>query len=487
MNEKKEDNRRTTVIANAFCVSCFLFLSIPYLIIATYAGPSADDFSNLNHTLGLEGSNFLIKAIHASIDTFKGWQGTYFGNTFTFVGGALYHYGGVFALHIEYFINVLVYFMSSLFLFLRIFKKIDMTSSKRIGMSFIVTALFNLMILYDYDVSEVFYWHTGLAIYTLPMSFAILAIACVLKDNLSRIEVIIVAILAFCAAGGALDISAFVTGSLLLIAFYKSYTSKRFDRTISCFVIALIGSLINCLAPGNFVRHAVISDKFPIADSFRYGFTNTFKAIWEYVGNGTIILLFCLCLLLFNHLKETNIKFVNPFVMGGVLFLGSIIIDFPVYLGYASGELPLRCLFVRKVSMGLFIIISAINLTGWLSKKVQNGFTYKKEFVAIMIGIVLIASTNLFPRDCWNTVKPFKIWNDLCFIESLQSYESTNNYIIETLRSNEGNDVVLNVPTYDTLGYLKSIGLTDNPENWVNTAVSGYFHNNSIVFTVGAE
>ncbi len=485
MKNHKMDNKNIT--SNFFCIALFLFLVVPYLIVATYAGPSADDFSNLNNTIAHVDKLFFMKAIHASINSFVGWQGTYFGNILAFLGGAIFHFGGVYALRIEFIINILIFFMSSLFLFWRIIEIIDVSYTKRMKVSLVVASLFSLMILYDFDVSEVFYWHTGLAVYTIPTSLTLLTIACAIKKDMSKKDLIVVAGLSFCAAGGALDIAAFVTGSLMLIAIYKSFISKKADNIIICFIVALIGSLINCLAPGNFVRHGIMTEKFPIADSFRYSFANTVKSFWEYVGNGTIILLFCICLLLFNNLKDTNIKFVNPFVMIGLLFVGSIIIDFPVYLGYASNTIPLRCIFVRKVSMTIFIIISALNLTGWLSKKVDEVFLYKKEFVAIISGLVLIAFTNIISEDCWNVIKPFKIWNDLFYKESLQSYESANKYIIETLKNNEGNDVILNVPSYDTLGYLKSIGLTDDSENWVNTAVSYYFNNKSIIFTVGSE
>ncbi len=394
-------------------VVCFLFIFLPYIIVATYAGPSADDFSNLNNTLSQGGSSFLVNAVRASIYTYKNWQGTYFGNTATFIGGAIFHYGGMTALHIEYVLNIFIFFASCLYLFWTIFGHIFQSFSKRFNSTFLLTSLFCLMVLYDYDVSEVFYWHTGLAIYTLPVSFTLLSIAIVLKKNVTKKEIFIAAILTVFAAGGSLLVSAFVTGTIMLIVIYKSYEEKKVDKTVICFLTALIGSLTNTLAPGNFIRHARLSDDFPVFSSIRYGLVNTFKALWEYVGNGTVILILCACLLLFNSLKESRIKFINPVLLMLLLYIGSAIIEFPLYLGYAAGGMLTRCLFVRKTSMALFMTISALNLTGWISRRTKSGFSFSHEYVTIIISLFFVASVSVFPHDCWDNTKPFKIWNDI--------------------------------------------------------------------------
>ncbi len=469
-------------------IALYLFFIVPFILVAFYAGPSADDFSNLHHTLSSEGNTFFGKAIYASVDTYMKWQGTYFGNAFTFIGGAIYHYGGLAALRCEYIINILFFFTSCTYFFWRLVGMVFTASRQRIRITLLIATIFNLMILHGFDVSEVFYWHTGLGMYTIPLSCALLSIGIALKHSISIIDMVVAITLAVAASGGALDISAFVTGSLCLIVAYRICTTKKMHQTAYVFIAALIGSLINVIAPGNYVRHAVISDEFPVLGSFKYGVVNTFEAQWEYVGNGTIIIVFCLCICLYNMLKEQErIKYINPFLLMLILFWGSVIIDFPVYLGYSLATFPLRVLFVRRVTMVIFFIVWALNLTGWISKRLGEELAYKKEFIAVVIGLVVVSFALIFPQNVWTTVNPFKMWHDLCINESLTAYKDTNDYILNELKAGNNTDVVISVDAYDTLGYLKSIGLTGDPNYWVNTEVAAYFQNKSVVFYLNAQ
>ena len=70
----------------------------------------SDDFTNLVSVLEKEDSSFLMKAIHTSKIVYFTWQGTYFGNLYTYIAGAIFHFGGIFALHIEYLCVILFFF-----------------------------------------------------------------------------------------------------------------------------------------------------------------------------------------------------------------------------------------------------------------------------------------------------------------------------------------------------------------------------------------
>ena len=100
--------------ANIFLIIsiiCFFFMLVPYLLTATYANPSADDFSNLIGTMSQTGSSFLEKAIKQSVHIYVVWQGTYTGNFLTAFGGLIYYKSGVWGLHLEYMVNILIFFL----------------------------------------------------------------------------------------------------------------------------------------------------------------------------------------------------------------------------------------------------------------------------------------------------------------------------------------------------------------------------------------
>lgn len=478
-------NKKNVILV--FSIIIFFLMLLPYLYIATYASPSADDFSNLSSTLRQNNVSFWGKAISQSINTYKAWQGTFTGNFVTFMGGYIYYKFGVFGLHIEYICNICLFFIAIWSVTLNITKMFSTNKLETLTFTFITATLVLFIALYDFDVSEVFYWHTGLAMYTLPLSLSLFQISIIIKKEIKRREIIAASILGFIAAGGSLDISAFACGVSLLFALHKILKMKKIDYTIIIFVITLTGAVINVAAPGNYVRHAAFSEEFPIWSSLMYSYTGVCKAVWKYVGNGTIYFIILLCTLLFNKLKEAQIVYINPVLLAILLFIGAVIIDFPVYLGYSGSSLPLRCEFVRRVTLTIFMFAVSFDTMGWFAKKSINNIHFSAEIHIMFVIVSFIALNSCVPSGSWGNVKPFKIYNDICFNSidhRLSRYEEVNNTTLEILKNGSGQDIVINVPGYDSLGYLKELGLTSNPNDWVNVAIADYFGNNSIVFTV---
>lgn len=390
-------------------------------------------------------------------------------------------------LHLEYVLNILLFYWA-LFSFSNLFsKKIFKSAQNAYTISFILTSLMSLMILYDFDVSEVFYWHTGLCMYTVPLSFSLLVFAILLKKYISNVDLLIGCGLSFFAAGGSLDISAFVCGVSLLLFLYRSKKKNGIDKTIVVFLTGIGGALLNVLSPGNYDRHGLITDRFPVWNAIKYSNAGVFHNFCTFVQNGTIIFLIILCVLLFRKLRVSNILFVNPILLMLILYVGSIIIDFPVYLGYAGDYFPLRCEFVRRTASTIFLCIAFINMTGWIAKKTERNFPFSIEFISALIILVFLTLHACVPIGALDTVKPFKIYNDIYFNSidhRLTNYEETNNMIISELQKGVGQDVVINVSSYDTLGYFKSLGLSSDSNNWVNLALASYFGNNSIIFNI---
>ncbi len=479
---KEKSNR------NLLCSALLLFFVIfPYLVVVKYASPSADDFTNINNVLNQANPLFLGKVIRASINTYKGWQGTYTGVFLCFLGSGIYQKFGIFGLHLEYFCNIVFFFLSVCCVVGNIVKKLKLEKKEFLSLTFVITSLLSFIILYNYDVSEVFYWHTGLTVYTIPLCFSLLTLAFLLKNELKIWEIVLISFIGFLGAGGSLDISAFVCGVTLLVAVYESLVNKKISNSFVVFIATFVGAIVNVIAPGNYSRHSIISDQFPVLNSIKYSFSGVFKAFWEYIGNGTMILLLLLCFFIFNTLKRTEIKFINPLLLAFILFMGSAIIDFPVYLGYAGGSLPIRCEFVRRVSMAIFVLVVLLDTTGWIATKTDKIVHLSIENSMAVVIAIVISLNACVPIGSWDNVKPFKIYNDIYFNSidhRLTEYMDATNTILYTLETNPGKDVVINIPSYDSLGYLKSLGLTDDPTFWVNVGIAQYFGNKSIVLNI---
>ncbi len=480
----KDSGKQNSIILT-IAILFFLLICSPYVCVATYANPSADDFSNLLATFNRPESTFLGKAISQSAFIYLTWQGTFFGNLLTYIGGAIYYWWGVIGLQIEYICNILLFFGALWGISFSFYSKAFFSKKQLYSATFTTAGLIGFMSVYNFDVSELFYWHTGLSMYTVPLSLAIIVVVILLNEENNHWQIIIAALLAFASSGGALDISAFVCGVTFLIAIYKSFCKKKVDRSVMVFLLGLLGAVINVAAPGNYVRHSAISAEYPILTSLKHSNMGVFKELWKYSENGTIIFVILLCIVMFNSLKKSKITFVNPVLLAIVLYIGSVIIDFPVYLGYAGEELPIRCEFVRRVAMTLFLFAVSFNTTGWFAKRSERELCLSKELLAVMCLIFFTALHACVPTDSWEELKPFKIYSDLYYNHRLSNYEKANQQIIETLKNSKGQDVVLKVPGYNSLGYLKQLGLSEDPDNWINVDIAKYFGNNSIVFTVG--
>ena len=472
----------------AGAVILFLVVLFPYLYVATYASPSADDFPNLSAVLEKSNKSFLGKTISQSINVYQSWQGTYSGSFLCSLGLGIFYKFGILGLHLEYVGNICLFFVALWCVIKNFFKKLEFSPKGTFALAFITTSLMAFIMLYDFDVSEVFYWLTGLAVYTLPLSFSLFTVAILMNEKISARELVIASILGFIAAGGSLNISAFICGVTLLLGFYKFMKNKRIDRSVIVFLIIFVGTIINVAAPGNYVRHEMISNSFPIWISLKYSCMDVLKALWGYIENGTIMLLILLSTLLYNKLKEAKVIFINPILLAVVLFMGSVIIDFPVYLGYAGASLPLRCVFIRRVTLTIFLFAMILNIIGWLAKRNEKYIQFSPENCIAIVMFSIIALKFFVPSGNLEAIKPFKIYYDI-YYESidhrLSSYEEVTNLTLSILENSVGQDVVINVPNYDSLGYLKTLGLTSDPTYWVNVGVAKYYGNNSIVFTIG--
>ena len=138
--------------------------------------------------------------------------------------------------------------------------------------------------------------------------------------------------------------------------------------------------------------------------------------------------------------------------------------------------------------MTLFLFVVMLDTIGWFAQKTDKKICFNIENCIAVIVTVLIALNACVPVGSWDSVKPFKIYNDIFFNsidQRLTTYENTTNMILDTLKTSPGEDVVINIPDYDSLGYLKTLGLLDDATNWVNLGIAEYFGNKSIVLNVG--
>ena len=227
----------------------FLVLLLPYIFAALYANPSGDDFAAMDDVINAGANTYLGKVLFCVADLYRTWQGTYFGGFCAYIGSGVFDKFGLFGIHLEYVITICLYF-SVFFLFIRELLNCVLNNNTTV-ISLIISSILLFVILYDSNVSDLFYWHSGLSIYTIPITCGLAALIFLMDNKLGVWRIVFAAILAFLCSGGALNVSAFICLLSLLVLAYRVYTKKRVFDSIIVFGTALMGAIINVLAPGN--------------------------------------------------------------------------------------------------------------------------------------------------------------------------------------------------------------------------------------------
>ena len=239
---------------------------LPVIMACFYGLPAADDFSNARGWIIFQG-NHLKYVFENMIKVYMSWQGTYFG---AFLAGIpIYYMWGYIGLRLCMFINVAI-FLFSCYLFTKYALKWFGITENTIA----TLLLYTIGMVYQLcnnNLDETFYWYTGICVYTLPLSCMLLCFSCYIayEDKKENKFLILGCILAFLAAGGSLNVAALLCAVLLFGVVYNCIVNCKIEKNVLIGGTALLGALINTVAPGNFVRHSAFDEKIsPIRVSF---------------------------------------------------------------------------------------------------------------------------------------------------------------------------------------------------------------------------
>lgn len=472
---------------NVFLVLIYIFICItiiPVIIACFFGLPSADDFSNSNTLIELtkkfEG-NYFKSIIEFLKNNYLGWQGTYSG--IIFITSLPYHFGGLVALRIEMIITAICFFIS-LFLSLYALLKYFTSSIKINSVCSLLIYFCSIFYLINFfDIQEIFYWHTGLSVYTIPLIFCFITFFSFFYyyTNKNKVFIGIGVVTAIIAAGGSLDISGFLCSVLLVFICIDFFINRKIYSTILIGITAFIGSIINAFAPGNFVRHEYIDKKLNIMSSFFKTSKHIYSSILEDLQFGFLLPLFIIVFILsFYELKDSKIKFKYPFLITLSALISCIITDFPVFLGYNGESLPTRCIFIEKTSLMVYTILISIYWSGWFAEKQFKLFT-KEFFIGLTVVCVIPLSMYLL-KPSHSRLLSVK----MLFYELKGDYKKVSKKqekLLNSIKESTDENIILYIEPDENEYWtnIKEIGLTEDTNDWINIAVSKYYNKNSIV------
>ncbi len=450
-----------------------LVVTLPTVISSAYSVYVADDFSaggmiNSGYT-GLKYVKFY----------YNSWQGTYSG-LFLIAWLAPVVHGGLPELRILAIIISMLTFFSFGYLINAILKNILHIKNSLARLSIAFCSIYMLTAFMSYY--EIFYWFTGMAVYTIPMIALMLGLGLFISnlENKRIVKLIAISILGIISSGGALAIPGFGCYLLFVLIILDFIKNKKINiPSIIVFAIWVISALINAIAPGNFARHSVVDSTgvhplHAISDSIKIclGRVNWFNESTNWI---VVLLVAFLVALMVSNTDKFDIK--NHFLLAIMLLFLPVITIFPVALGQGM-RTPNRVLFSLDVAIFVVAIYWFV-LFGILTARLIVSDDVKNALIITTLLLALVSEAN----DSFSYDKQvfYKVSSQL-LAGYYQNYYSTMVGIYDKLDNEpSGADVVIyrhELPA--DIENFNNFYLDIEPTDWVNTDISDYYGFNSL-------
>lgn len=469
MKSKLKGNNIVVIIIALLCIAIMV---MPTIISSAYSVLVADDFSaGSMFGKGYTGIKYLKYY-------YEGWQGTYTGLILIPLLSPIAH-GGILSLRIIAIIVSTLVYVSYAYLVDSIVVSINECSNLWMRVGAIIFSLYMLTSFMSYF--EVYYWFTGIAVYTVPMIAGMVGLALFFfNKNGSIWKYVVSGVLGIIASGGALAIPGFCCYFLFITLIYKILKEKRISLSqVIVFIIWVVGALINAAAPGNFARHSVVDSTgvHPLQGLMLSIKLLLGRLLWFTESTSLVagLLLFLACaVVLLPSQKKISLSYIWASIL---LFLMPIVTIFPVALG--QGEItPNRVLFVFDIAIYLVIINTVICISYFIKNYIIEKEQCKMFSAIIAIVAVAIALTDSFNYQ--NTVF-YQVTSQLINGEYQEYYRNMLRLYDTFDKTEEGTGVVLSSSDLpNDISNFKNFYLDPSPEDWVNIDISNYYGFESI-------
>ena len=465
-----------------------LVMVIPIIIFASKSMPAADDFSNAVRLLEHpnEYSNCISLAFAQSVDLYKSTSGYFFAAFLNYLFTP-YLRGGLNGLRV---FNILanVVFVLSLFFLVHVFTRKALKMNQLFTWAFFCILLTELI--NGYSNSEIYTWYCVLVAYILPAALMFISLALCIESNTdNRFLIIPAAVLGFLISGSSLNLAALNCGLIFIVSAYMAMFLRRKTAGAFYFLLSLAGAIINVLSPGNYIRHDSVNPNYNILWSVRDAVVCTARMVkgriqdFPLIALSLIILVICLEFVDFSRIE---LSFHFPVCAAFVVFIGVVIVNFPVCLGYSTSYIPDRASFISDIALYLLAFLWCMYFAGFIkrniwSKPLPEGFAaYSSVFLiaAVMFHVGFCGGPNAYTTGGMITL----ISNG-----SLDNFSEHEEGILSEIESSPDDHVVLERPNELKMPYMKSIGITEDSSHWINKFMAQYYDKESVVIVYTGE
>lgn len=460
-------------------------LTVPTYILCFYALPCSDDFitaTGIREQLEL-GETYLGIAWRNTQSYYVSWGGFYFAVFLNFFISPFAR-AGIWGIRIFICIVHLLWYSSLYWLCavaLRFFFKIN--SRKQI-LSIYVLLLFAFT---NIEVHvETMTWYTGMVAYVLVVVCMIWGIIFFLNglESGKLIWIVGASVIGFLVSGGALNIAAMNCGIYLILTLFGCLYIRRKVYFI-CFGSSLIGALINACAPGNFMRHNGSVDIYQILCAVKGSAFQTWEQLQVFFFETPYMLVLILLLFLALQFKEKgSFQYPMPGIVTGILIIGCIVVNFPVYLGY-EGYYPGRCCWVQDCVIFLGTFFVTFYWAGWLKchglqVKMSNEFVW---YMAICCSLFFCSLGRTMPLDNYPTVNMLKQLTNGNIREVEQYWVS----VMDEVEESKERDVVIERARRKSSSYIMDPAIYASKEDYTNSVMAQYYGKDSVILWENQE
>ncbi len=492
----------STIQQKYLAAALFVISIVPLLLLGKYNVMCIDDYDygrQVHDTWMATGSLWqsVQTAVAQTVEFFKEWQGTYVSCFLMALCPMNFYYEAAFLVPI---IMIGMFCISTFLLGRQILIRWLGSDKHHAGL-----VMFLLLFLF-YQVMEApfegIYWYNGATHYILMESLLFFMLTLVsgiiwTEKKGNAIAWCVLASLDGIIVGGGNLVTALQTEILLCFLLAFTYVKKR-EKTVYVllpFLLFTAGFLCNILAPGNAMRSALDTDigyspvlsiilSFYYAVVFMIGWTNTL----------VILLWLALLPVMWQIGKNSEKSFRHPVwvSVGGFCILSAM---FTPTL-YAVGMVGLsRVDNIIQMVYYLCLFMITTYWFGWIAhgktifQEEESG--EEKPSAGKILGAFLESTQNVMTICCMLLV--LAVWlltankNTYTSISALRSLANGDAAVYYTeamerheLYTNESVADVVVTPFSAQPALFDFDDLTEDEENWLNLAVSGYYHKNSV-------
>lgn len=473
---KKIDWVLMTEIA-AVCMIVF-----PILIISLYVLPAGDDFVNVARVkkVLLEKHSYFIMAISEVIHYYKNISGYYSGAFLNFYlspflrGGIVLQRIVVCSINLFFYVS-LYFFVNELLCFFYHIK------NKKVNILAYLLILFAMT--NHYNNRDMWTWYCALVGYVFIAAMMFWGIIFFLKalQNNKRKYMVVASLLGFLASGGSLNLVALNCGLYLIVGFLGIMIYRKKKISLICFFGALLGAIINVIAPGNYIRHGE-NTPYSVIGALKEAIYIAETKVQELLLYSPFIMLLCIFFILMLKYIRIQRTIKGIYLVAGIFLIaiGVVVVNFPVCFGYVA-FFPDRCIWVQDLTIYIGMFGWMACLAEWIKKKFGEIEIRKDALLCITVSFVLYLCNLSTVRDI-STYPTVQMIKEIASGE-IKGYAAFWEGILREIEMSDSKEVVLYREELLYNDFLLTLGIDEDIETFANLGASSYYDKDWIYLT----